>query len=144
LEGKLQTHTMHRGAAQVVGGAPAMHMPHELMSALIHGDFDRVQRIVTKHPKSVNSKDVVSMAQTIPDVVLSLVCCAVVHGSLTPSVTCFSGLQDKPGNSPLHHAVMGDFVSIVKMLIKAGADVNAADNVGVIFPVRCIASVYSR
>jgi hypothetical protein len=132
---------MHRGAAQVVGGAaaPATHMSAELISALMIGDLDSVQRIVTEHPESVNSKDAVSMAQTIPcrcdrccPWCVVLWCMVRSHH---PSRSC--GLRF----GGTHHDVKRDIVSIVEMLVKAGADVNATDNVAVIFPVRSCAAL---
>jgi hypothetical protein len=68
--------------------------------------------------------------------------CILIQGTHTRLCYLFMRLQD--GVSPVHRAIEKGSNTIVEMLVKAGANVNVADKVGVIFPasVRFTTIVY--
>ena len=48
----------------------------------------------------------------------------------TGRIKCYEHFNDYMGNAPLHDAVLHDRVDVVRVLLGAGADVNATNNAG--------------
>jgi hypothetical protein len=68
--------------------------------------------------------------------------CILIHGTHTVLCNLLMRLQD--GVTLVHLAVDKGHSKIVEIMVKAGADVNVADKVGVMFPAKCCVCVPRR